>query len=195
MSQSGSVRAMPAARMQSSAPPPAMAVAPVIAAEVVIPPPPAPRGGRVHLKSNLPTAIGVGLQQPIPQPARQQPVRPPQQTSMQPQRPPVQAVHVVPSVQVGPMQRSVTTPPNGVGPTVVDQAPMIPSGAYRIVNPGDSIETVRARMIEMGLDPNARSSIIPQPPPRRATGQAPAAAPQTALLQPVQPNAIVRRAR
>ena len=72
---------------------------------------------------------------------------------------------------------------------------IVPSGAYRIVNPGDSLETVRARMLEMGLDPNARSSIIPQPPPRRATGQAPAAAPQTALLQPVQPNAIVRRAR
>lgn len=80
-------------------------------------------------------------------------------------------------------------------PTVVDQAPLAqtmrtapepatlsaipappppapsPSGAYRLVNPGDSVETVRARMIEMGLDPNARMSIIPQPPPRRAPSE------------------------
>jgi len=46
--------------------------------------------------------------------------------------------------------------------------PQTASGSYRIVNKGDSLETVRARMIEMGLDPNARASIIPQPPPRRS---------------------------
>ena len=73
-------------------------------------------------------------------------------------------------------------------PTVVNQAPLAqtmmtapepatlpaqpaPPGAYRLVNPGDSVETVRARMIEMGLDPNARMSIIPQPPPRRAPSE------------------------
>lgn len=77
--------------------------------------------------------------------------------------------------------------------TVVDHAPL-GSGAFRIVNPGDSLETVRERMIQMGLDPNARMSIIPQPPPRRAAGeQASASAsvptrPQTRLS----PNAIVR---
>ena len=73
-------------------------------------------------------------------------------------------------------------------PTVVNHAPLAqtmmtapepatlpaqpaPPGAYRLVNPGDSVETVRARMIEMGLDPNARMSIIPQPPPRRAPSE------------------------
>jgi hypothetical protein len=47
------------------------------------------------------------------------------------------------------------------------------SGSYRIVNPAESPEVARDRMLEMGLDPNAHSRLIPAPPPR--------------------PNAIVRR--
>ena len=72
------------------------------------------------------------------------------------------------------------------------------SGAYSVVNRGDSVETVRARMLQLGLDPNARTSIIPQPPPRRAVGDAPMSSQPTAVL-PVrgvtrlQPNAIVQR--
>ncbi len=88
-------------------------------------------------------------------------------------------------------------------PTVVNHAPLAqtmmtapepatlpaqpaPPGAYRLVNPGDSVETVRARMIELGLDPNARMSIIPQPPPRRAPSEP---RQQTRLG----PDAIIRR--
>jgi hypothetical protein len=71
------------------------------------------------------------------------------------------------------------------------------SGAYRIVNPVDSVELVRDRILQMGLDPNAPTGNIPQPPPRRALGAAPHSPPQTgqAPAHPsarLSPNAIVR---
>ena len=77
--------------------------------------------------------------------------------------------------------------------TVVDQAP-IGSGAYRIVGPGDSVEAVRARMLQMGLDPNARTSVIPQPPPRRAATEQvlSSASVPTRPKTRISPNAIVR---
>ena len=59
--------------------------------------------------------------------------------------------------------------------TVLDHAPIAmpappaPGTAFRLVNPGDSVETVRARMLQMGLDPDARMSIIPKAPPRQKT--------------------------
>ncbi len=65
-------------------------------------------------------------------------------------------------------------------------SPAVPSGAYRLVNPGDSVETVRARMIEMGLDPNARASVIPAPPPRRAPSE-------PRQKTPLGPDASLRR--
>ena len=63
-----------------------------------------------------------------------------------------------------PDTRRAVDAPNEVSPTVLDQPPI--AGTFRLVNPGDTVETVRARMIEMGLDPNASLSIIPQPPRR-----------------------------
>jgi hypothetical protein len=83
----------------------------------------------------------------------------------------------------------LVAPVHNLAATVVDPPLLAPSGAYRIVNPGDSVETVRARMIQMGLDPNARQSIIPQPPPRRAPEAAQAGHRQATRQQP---NAIVR---
>jgi hypothetical protein len=97
---------------------------------------------------------------------------------------------------------------NPLAATVIDQPPIqLGSGTYSVVhasvanrglvNPGDSVETVRARMLELGLDPNARCSIIPQPPPRRAVGESPTSR-QPAATLPVrgvtrlQPNAIQR---
>lgn len=71
------------------------------------------------------------------------------------------------------------------------------SGSYRIVNPVDSVELVRDRIVQMGLDPNAPTVNIPQPPPRRASGAAPNSPPHTGQV-PVRPearlspNAIVR---
>jgi hypothetical protein len=84
------------------------------------------------------------------------------------------------------------------GATVLDQPPLAPSGAYRIVNPGDGVEQVRARMRELGLDPNARTSMLPLPPPRRAMSESsmkalPLAAPAAAHATQLQPFAIVRR--
>ena len=71
---------------------------------------------------------------------------------------------------------------NPLAATVIDHAPIqLGSGAYSIVSAGDSVETVRARMLELGLDPNARTSVIPQPPVRATTR--------------LQPNAIQRHAR
>jgi len=71
------------------------------------------------------------------------------------------------------------------------------SGSYRIVNPVDSVELVRDRILNMGLDPNAPTANIPQPPPRRAAGAAPHSPPQTGQAPAragarVSPNAIVR---
>ena len=46
---------------------------------------------------------------------------------------------------------------NPLAATIIDQPPIqLGSGAYSVVNPGDSVETVRARMLQLGLDPNAR---------------------------------------
>ncbi len=85
--------------------------------------------------------------------------------------------------------------------TVMNLPPVqLGSGAYSVVNPGDSVETVRARMLQLGLDPNARTSVIPQPPPRRAAGDSPVSSRPTAIV-PVrattrlQPNAIQRHGR
>jgi hypothetical protein len=90
---------------------------------------------------------------------------------------------------------------NPLASTVIDQPPIQRgSGAYSVVNRGDSVETVRARMLELGLDPNARTSAIPRPPPRRDGDDAPASSRPTAIA-PVraatrlQPNAVQRRAR
>jgi hypothetical protein len=71
------------------------------------------------------------------------------------------------------------------------------SGSYRIVNPVDSVELVRDRIVQMGLDPNAPTMNIPQPPPRRASGPAPHSPPQTGAVAArpgtrLSPNAIVR---
>lgn len=71
---------------------------------------------------------------------------------------------------------------NPLAATVIDQPPLQRgSGAYSVVNRGDSVETVRARMLALGLDPNARTSAIPHPPTRPATC--------------LQPNAVQRYAR
>jgi len=90
---------------------------------------------------------------------------------------------------------------NPLAATVIDMPPIqVGSGTYSVVNRGDSVETVRARMLELGLDPNARASIIPEPPPRRAAGAAPISSQPTAVL-PVrgvtrlQPNALQRHSR
>jgi hypothetical protein len=82
--------------------------------------------------------------------------------------------------------------------TVMDQPPIAHSGSYRIVNPAESVEMVRDRMVHtLGLDPNARvTNIPPPPPPRRASGAAPHSPPHTgqtpARPARVSPNAIVR---
>jgi hypothetical protein len=75
--------------------------------------------------------------------------------------------------------------------TVTDQPPIGTSGSYRIVNPpspanhANAAEVARDRMLHsLGLDPGARMSAIPQPPPRRAAGAAPKAPPaHTAQLR------------
>jgi hypothetical protein len=81
--------------------------------------------------------------------------------------------------------------------TVTDQPPIGTSGSYRIVNPprapnppntlnhANAAEVARDRMLHsLGLDPSARMSVIPQPPPRRAAGAAPKAPPaQTGQLR------------
>jgi hypothetical protein len=87
------------------------------------------------------------------------------------------------------------------GATVVDMPP-IASGAYRLVN--EFIEK-RARIAELGLDPDGRSTSIPQPPPRRASSHHMAVAPPAVMpIAPppagvpsraktrINPNAIVR---
>ena len=71
------------------------------------------------------------------------------------------------------------------------------SGSYRIVNPTESVELVRDRIVQMGLDPNAPTANLPQPPPRRASGAAPNSPPQTGEVTArpgmgVSPHAIVR---
>lgn len=82
--------------------------------------------------------------------------------------------------------------------TVMDQPPIAHSGSYRIVNPAESVEMVRDRMVHtLGLDPNARVTNIPQPPPRRASGAAPDSPPHTGQIPArpgarVSPKAIVR---
>ena len=90
---------------------------------------------------------------------------------------------------------------NSLAATVIDQPPVqLGSGAYGIVRPGDSVENVRARMLELGLDPDGRASMIPQPPQRRAAGEVPASSRPTAVV-PVravtrmQPCAIQRHGR
>ncbi|MBX3191042.1 MAG: hypothetical protein KF819_28860 [Labilithrix sp.] len=59
-----------------------------------------------------------------------------------------------------------------------------PLSEYRLVSPGDSVEVVRERMAQLGLDPNARTSILPEPPPRRATGEHPAMPSMAPRVQP-----------
>jgi hypothetical protein len=63
--------------------------------------------------------------------------------------------------------RPASVPRVDVAATIVDQPPIrVGSGSYSIVSPADSVDAARERMIQMGLDPNARASSIPQPPPR-----------------------------
>lgn len=85
--------------------------------------------------------------------------------------------------------------------TVMDKpytpAPGMGSGSYRIVNPADSVELVRDRIVQMGLDPRGATANIPPPPPRRAAGPAPMSPPQTDQTRArpaprLSPNAIVR---
>lgn len=66
-----------------------------------------------------------------------------------------------------------------------------PRAGHGVIQRGDSVDAVRARMLALGLDPNARQSIIPRPPPRRATGQAPAA-PVTDAFPRLHPYAVMR---
>ncbi|MDB4946695.1 MAG: hypothetical protein JWP97_6229 [Labilithrix sp.] len=54
--------------------------------------------------------------------------------------------------------------------------------------PGDTLETVRARMLEIGLDPNAPSSLIPQPPPRRPSSMPAAAATPLPPIEAMEPG-------
>ncbi len=137
IAQSGSVRAMPAARphppSQSSHPPPAM------------PPPPAP------FRAAVPAAPV-----PVPVKAIERPTAPLKSTP----RAPATEIGVPPlHPRVAPASAI-----NAIAATVVDQPPFSPSGSYRMVYAGDSPDAVRARMIQMGLDPNARISNIPAPP-------------------------------
>jgi hypothetical protein len=106
---------------------------------------------------------------------------------------------------IGNPQQPTSLNHNPMAATVIDQPPIqLGSGAYSVVNRGDSVDTVRERMLQLGLDPNARTSILPQPPPRRAAGDAPMSvqpsARPTAVIgvRPIthlHPNAIVRSAR
>lgn len=68
-------------------------------------------------------------------------------------------------------------------------------GAYRLVQRGDTVEQVRERLRQLGLDPDARLSIVP-PPPQAAQG-APRRGSGTVAVHggQVLPQAIVRRAR
>ena len=97
-----------------------------------------------------------------------------------------------------PLARIVPQPivMSSMAATIVDQPPMMhPNAIPRLVNPGDSVEQVRERMIQLGLDPNARMSIIPQPPPRRASEMLAATqtmAPQGRHATRLQGNAINR---
>ena len=65
------------------------------------------------------------------------------------------------------------------------------SGTYSIVNQGDSVDTVRARMLQLGLDPDARMSIIPQPP---VAGQSRTVLPIRGVTR-LQPNQVQRQSR
>ncbi len=69
-------------------------------------------------------------------------------------------------------------------------APLPYSGSYRIVEQGDSVETVRDRMERLGLDPNARTSILPPPPPPKKENLA-----STVMANPTTYQQVVRRAR
>jgi hypothetical protein len=92
------------------------------------------------------------------------------------------------STQQVPMSRSGSVP-------AMPAASAHPSGHYPLVQRGDTVEAVRERMAQLGLDPNARMSIIPQPPPpraTRATGEAPMAAPVTGPVPRVHPYAVMR---
>lgn len=142
-----------------------------------IPPPPAPL--QATARSAVPAAMRMTAPQTayVPQPPMTMP-----QDRFEATNPAIsQAVTVVDQAPLA--QTVMTASPIPPPPP----APQPGSGSYRLVNPGDSVETVRARMIEMGLDPNARMSIIPQPPPKRAPGSEP--------RQPTRlgPEAIIRR--
>lgn len=158
MAQSGSVRAMPAARpypssiTRPSPPPPAMAGPASVSAPAIPAPPPMP----------APAA-----------PFRAKPAIGAPQVRTQIGVPPLQGR---PAQGAQPAAQPASPQVSGVAATVVDQAPLAPSHAHRIVSAGDSADVVRARMIQMGLDPDARISCIPQPPPRR-TLEGPAVAP------------------
>ena len=156
MAQSGSVRAMPAARphppSQSSHPPPAMPAPPAPLRAAVAPPPPKTEPAVVAPRTAQ-TEIGV---------------------------PPLHPRHL----------SQPASAVSAIAATVVDQPPFSPSGSYRMVYAGDSADAVRARMIQMGLDPNARISNIPAPP--RRTGETAAVAPQLHGQQQLHRNQYVR---
>ena len=121
---------------------------------------------------------------PIPAPPRPMSATPPEQ-------PHAQAQYAATVQQSVPAMRQRLR----LDATVVDAMPLgarMGPGAYRVVSPGDSLEAVRARMIEMGLDPDGKSSSLPQPPPRRAAAsEAPTPAPTRPQTR-LNPNAVVR---
>ena len=146
--------------------------------------------GRVEAASDGATAAGSGERRAFPSPTKFDSIT--SASGLTPIPPPPAPLHAEPPPQKKPMHAMKMTAPQtayvakppvtvpeelqsdtAVSPTAPVAKPLAalqsPSGAYRLVNPGDSVETVRARMIEMGLDPEARVSAIPQPPPRRAS--------------------------
>jgi hypothetical protein len=77
------------------------------------------------------------------------------------------------------------------GSIPVPAAPVHPSGTYSIVNRGDAVDPVRARMLELGLDPDARMSIIPRPP---VSGQPRPVLPIRGVIR-LQPDQVRRQTR